>query len=60
MHIKPIILKIFLTIIFYLIITPISLMLKIFQYDPLQIHKRNKKKTFWILRNKSRINFERK
>ena len=57
MFFKLLIYKILLSIIFFLIITPMSYICKIFKYDPMQI--KNKNKTFWVIREKNGINFDK-
>tara|TARA_B110000008_G_C16845258_1_gene514407 strand:+ start:82 stop:264 length:183 start_codon:yes stop_codon:yes gene_type:complete len=60
MYSKLLIYKILLSIAFFLIITPMSYICKIFKYDPLQVKSKNNNKTFWVIRKKNRINFDKK
>jgi hypothetical protein len=39
----------FLQVIFFFILTPVALLMRLFKYDPLKI-KANQKKSFWLIR----------
>jgi len=45
------IVHILLLILFYLIVTPIGLVLRLFRYDPLQIKSGTKQESYWVKKN---------
>lgn len=48
---------IIMTLIFFIVVTPIGLVMQIFSKNYLDIKKEEKKKSYWIIRKKNNISF---
>jgi hypothetical protein len=53
LRVRQILLRVLLTVLFYVLVAPISLVLKVLGYDPLALRRPSRIRSYWVIRNQN-------